>query len=338
MKIQKKKNWWIFLSVLTVFALAVACNNDSDTVSMGNWTRMSDFDGLPRCDAVAFSIGKMGYVGTGYDGDDRLKDFWEYNTEKDYWVQKADFPGVARNGAVAFTVGSMGYVGTGYDGDNKLKDFYQFDPATNKWTQKDDFPGTARYGATGFGLDVKGYLGAGFDDNYLKDFFEYDPSNNTWTKIVSIGGQKRRDATSFVINNKGYVVSGLDNGSYLTDLYMYDPAKGEWTKMRAISDVSDDSYDDDYTNIARISATAFTVNGKAYFTLGSSSSLLNTLWEYNPTTDLWKELTAFEGTIRTEAVGFGVGNYGYVATGRSNSYYLEDIWRLDPTQEYDEDN
>jgi N-acetylneuraminic acid mutarotase len=267
-----------------------------------------------------------------------LKDFWEYNTEKDYWVQKADFPGVARNGAVAFTVGSMGYVGTGFDGDNKLKDFYQYDPATNKWAQKADFAGTARYGAVGFGLDTKGYIGTGYDDNYQKDFYEYDPATNVWTKIVSIGGQKRRDASAFVLNNKGYVVSGLDNGSYLTDLYNYDPAKGEWTKMRDIYDKSDESYDDDYSNIARISAVAFTVNGKGYLTLGSSSSLLNTLWEYNPTTDLWNELTAFEGTIRTESCGFGVGNYGYVTTGRSNAYYLEDIWRLNPTEEYDENN
>jgi len=78
------------------------------------------------------------------------------------------------------------------------------------------------------------------------------------------------------------------------------------------------------------------VNGKVYLTLGSSSSLLNTTWQYNPTTDLWDQYTDFEGTTRTEAVGFGIGNYGYVTTGRSNSYYLDDIWKFDPSVEYDE--
>jgi N-acetylneuraminic acid mutarotase len=338
MKSQKNKIWLILLSFVVGLGLFTSCNNNDDTVTMGNWTRMSDFDGLPRSDAVAFAIGTSGYVGTGYDGTDRLKDFWEYNSEKDYWVQKADFPGVARNGATAFAVGSMGYVGTGFDGDNKLSDFYQFNPATNTWTKKADFPGTARYAATGFGIDTKGYLGTGFDGNSQKDFYEYNPATNVWTKIISIGGQKRRDATSFVIGGKGYVVSGLDNGAYLDDLYLFDPTSGEWTKKRAISNISDESYDDDYTGISRISAVAFAINGKAYLTCGSSSSLLSTLWQYDPSTDLWENLTDFEGTIRTEAVGFGIGNYGYVTTGRSNTYYLDDIWRLNPTQEYDATN
>jgi N-acetylneuraminic acid mutarotase len=338
MESRKNKILWILLSFVTVLGLFGSCKKDETTVTMGNWTRMSDFDGIPRSDAVSFAIGKMGYVGTGYDGTDRLKDFWEYNTEKDFWVQKADFPGVTRNGATAFAIGSMGYVGTGFDGDNKLNDFYEFNPVTNKWTKKADFPGTPRYGATGFSINTKGYLGTGFDGNSQKDFYEYNASTNVWTKIISIGGQKRRDATSFVVNGKGYVVSGLDNGAYLNDLYMFDPATGEWTKKRAINDATTESFDDDYTGIARISAVAFTIGSKAYLTTGSSSSLLSTLWGYDPATDLWEKMTDFEGTIRTEAVGFGIDSYGYVTSGRSNSYYLDDIWRLNPTQEYDSEN
>jgi hypothetical protein len=119
---------------------------------------------------------------------------------------------------------------------------------------------------------------------------------------------------------------------------MYDPGTGEWTKKRSITDATDEDFDDDYANIARISAATFVVNGKGYVTLGSSSSLLSTTWEYDPVADLWKSLTEFEGTIRTEAVGFGVGSYGYVTTGRSNAFYLEDIWRFDPTVEYDDQN
>jgi len=338
MKIIDNKMGWrcILLAIFSV--LVFSCKEDENEELWGNWKRLSDFDGIPRCDAVAFSIGNSGYIGTGYDGDERMSDFWEYNTEKNYWIQKADFPGSARNGAVAFAIGSKGYIGTGYDGINKLNDFYEFDPATNTWKKKADFPGTARYGAVGFALGNNGYIGTGYDNNYLKDFYMYNPQSDIWEKIISISGSKRRDASVFTINNKAYVVSGLDNGSYLNDLHVFDAATGEWTEKRKITDSSTDDYDDDYSNIARISAAGFSVNGKGYLAVGSSSSLLSTTWEYDPATDLWQEKTAFEGTIRTEAVGFGIGKYGYVTTGRSSSYYLDDIWSFDPTvEENDED-
>jgi N-acetylneuraminic acid mutarotase len=338
MKIRNSKNWCILFSVITVIGITGGCKDDTEEISMGNWTRMSDFDGLPRSDAFSFSIGGTGYVGTGYDGSDRLKDFWGYNSEKDYWVQKADFPGTARNGATAFSSESLGFAGLGFDGDNKLNDFYQYNPSTNVWTKKADFAGTARYGAIGFCIGNKGYIGTGTDGNNQKDFYEYDINSGVWTKIISIGGQKRKDASCFVLNGKGYVISGWDNGAYLTDLYMFNPSTGEWTKMRDITNKSDEKYDDDYTNIPRISAVAFSVNNKGYLTLGSSSSLLSTTWEYDPGTDLWKELTEFEATIRTEAVGFGIGNYGYVTTGRSSSMFMDDIWRFNPVEEYDAEN
>ncbi len=45
------------------------------------WTKKADFDGVARIQAVGFSIGDKGYIGTGgrvgYE-----KDFWEYNPNK----------------------------------------------------------------------------------------------------------------------------------------------------------------------------------------------------------------------------------------------------------------
>ena len=112
-----------------------SCKPD-EVVLVGNWVELSDFDGIPRTDAVGFSIGNKGYIGTGYDGDERRVDFWEYDITKNTWTQKADFPGVARNGAVGFGTDTKGYIGTGYDGKNRLKDFYEYDPASNTLDQK----------------------------------------------------------------------------------------------------------------------------------------------------------------------------------------------------------
>ena len=330
-----KINYLIY-SILILASFIYSCSSEDETELAGNWSEQYDFDGVPRSDAVGFIIDGKPYIGTGYDGEDRLNDFWEYNPTQNYWTQKADFPGTPRNGAIGMGIDGKGYIGTGYDGDNKLNDFWEYNPETNSWTQKADFAGSARYGAVCFTVDDKGYVGCGYDDNHLKDFYEYSPAKNEWTKIISIGGSKRRDATAFSVNGKGYVVSGIDNGTYLGDLWEYDPATSVWTEKRKITDYTDEDYDDEYTSIARINGVAFNVNGKVYLACGSKGSILNNVWEYDPISDLWTEKTAFEGAARTEAVGFGIGSTGYITTGRSSSYYFDDIWSFDPDAEYDE--
>src|ERR1700675_578988 len=99
------------------------------------WTQKADFGGTARYDAVGFSIGSKGHIGTGYDGSDK-NDFWEYDPSANTWTQKADFGGTARALAVGFSIGSKGYIGTG---NSYTKDFWEYDPDINTWTQKADF-------------------------------------------------------------------------------------------------------------------------------------------------------------------------------------------------------
>jgi len=145
------------------------------------WTQKAAFGGSARCDAVGFSIGSKGCIGTGsnfYLNPTELKDFWEYDSALNNWTQKADFGGTARAGAVGFSIGSKGYIGTG--SDSFTKDFWEYDPAANTWTQKADFGGTARTDAVGFSIGNKGYIGTGWQNGSLtKDFWEFDPANGT---------------------------------------------------------------------------------------------------------------------------------------------------------------
>jgi hypothetical protein len=314
-----------------------SCESDDDEDLIGNWESLSDFDGLPRSDAVGFSIGTKGYIGTGYDGEDRLNDFWEYDIDKNSWTQKADFPGVARNSAIGFGTDTKGYVGTGYDGKNKLKDFWEYNPITNKWTQKADFGGTGRYAAVAMTIDNLGYIGTGFDGTYLKDFWQYDPQADAWYQKTSIGGSKRKDASCFVIDGKGYITTGIDNGTYESDLWEYSPAEDTWTKKRSIANISDENYDNDYADIIGIYKVGFAINGKGYLATGGQSTGTN-VWEYNPVTDLWIERTSLEGSARADAVAFTVGNLGYLTTGKNGSYYFDDLWSFDPEATYDEDD
>jgi len=327
-----KKNIFIF-SILIL--LMVGCGDkdsgSDDTELIGNWKQFATFEGYARSDAVAFTIEDKAYVGTGYDGTNRLNDFWEYDPQLNNWTRRADFPGVARSGAVAFTIGTKGYVGTGYDGmGNKLKDFWVYDPITNKWDTIADFAGSARYGAIAFSINNKGYVGTGYDGNYLKDIWEYDPSTNQWTQKVSMPGEKRRDAVAFVIAGKAYICTGINNGAYVNDFWEYDPIVDQWSKKRYISNVSDEDYDDGYSSIIGINKVAFSVNGKGYVATGGQGTAGADVWEYDPTSDLWTQKTSLEASGRIEAVAFTIKNSGYITTGRNGSSYFDDLWGFEP--------
>lgn len=332
------RNIWL-TGLLSVVVLGMnSCGGDDSTDLVGNWIEQSDFEGVARSDAATFTIGELAYVGTGYDGDERLKDFWSYDAVRNSWTQVAEFPGEARNAAVGFSVDGKGYVGTGYNGDVRLGDFWQYDPVGNSWTQKADFGGSARYGAVAFSIGSLGYVGTGYDGNYLKDFWAYDPGSNSWIQKNSFGGSKRRDAVGFVIDGKGYICTGINNGNYEKEFYMYDPGSDSWTAKRKIADVSDESFDDDYT-IVRSNAVAFVLNGKAYVTTGTMSSLKADTWEYDPAQDLWNEKTNFEGSARTDAVAFTTeAGRAFVTTGKSTSYQFDDIWEFRPNDTYDKED
>jgi N-acetylneuraminic acid mutarotase len=333
----------IFISLSIVM---ISCGGDDEEVDLiGNWINKSDFEGVPRSDAVGFSIGNKGYVGTGYNPDakdsvgicknGRFMDFWEYDPVKNTWNQKASFPGGYRNGAVGIGTDTKGYIGTGYDGKISMNDFWEYDPVANAWTQKANFMGTPRYGAIGFSISDKCYIGTGYDGYYLKDFWEYDPATDIWTKKSSLGGSKRNNAVAFAINGKGYVCAGIDNGSYEDDFWEYDPGADVWTEKNKISDASDEDFDDAYTTIKGINKVAFAVNGYGYIATGGEGTATQIVWEYDPVNDLWEEKTAFEGTGRVDAVAFAIDTLGYITTGRSGGYYFDDIYAFDPSADYD---
>jgi N-acetylneuraminic acid mutarotase len=333
MKIFKNPIAIACLSVLMLFGKC-SCKKDKTAPLVGNWVEQSDFEGVARSSAVSFTIGNIGYVGTGYDGEDRLTDFWSYDPDRNSWTQIAVFPGTPRNAAVGFSAAGKGFVGTGYDGDAKLKDFWRYDPGTNAWDSV-TAPGgpSARYGAVAFSIDNIGYVGTGYDGNYLKDFWAYNPANNTWAQKNSFGGSKRRNAVGFVIDGKGYICTGINNGVYEDEFYMYDPASDSWTAKRKIANVSDQTYDDDYT-IVRSNAVALVIGGKAYIATGSYSSLRQDVWEYEPVSDLWTSKSNFEGSTRTDAVSFSTeSGRGYVVTGKSSSSQFDDIWEFMPNDD-----
>jgi N-acetylneuraminic acid mutarotase len=327
-----KNNKTYLIGILLITNIFLSCSSGDGDDDRGNWVQRSAFDGIPRSNAVSFTINDLGYMGTGYDGDDYLKDFWQYNIDGDYWVQKADFPGTARSSASGFAVDNKGYIGIGYDGDNELSDFWEYDPDTNLWEQKADFGGGVRRAAIGFGVNGHGYIGTGYDGDYdMKDFWKYDPSTDEWTQLFGFGGNKRKDGTSFIINDMVYIGTGVANGIYQVDFWKFDPSTEEWSRLQDLDE------DDDYS-IARSNAVGFSLNGLGYITTGYLVGSISSIWEYDPSSDTWERITDFEGTARQDAVSFSNGDRAFVALGKSGSLYLYDTYELFPQQEYDDED
>jgi N-acetylneuraminic acid mutarotase len=335
-----------FLSSIALLSLG-SCTDDSESYTYGVWYSRSDFDGRARYRATSFTIGNKGYVCGGYTGRLYLQDLWEYDIEGNYWTERAGMPGEAkaRTSATGFVVGSKGYITTGYYNSTAtgvtstdLQDTWEYDPATNEWTRKDDFPGAARSEAISFGIGDYGYVGTGYsatDNNtFMKDFYRFDPradAGSQWETMNGFGGNKRRGGTAFVINNVAYIVTGVSNATNVYDFWKFDPSSATpWTELRPITnDDSDNDYDDDYDGIRRAYAVSFVIDGKGYIVTGDGKT---DYWEYNPATDLWdnEDFTPFEGSSRAYAVSFSTGTRGFVATGLSGSYYLDDLWELNP--------
>lgn len=286
--------------------------------SMGVWTQKADFGGAARNQAVGFSIGGKGYIGTG-DADDGppLRDFWEYDTSSNTWTRKADFAGMPRGNAVGFSIGNKGYIGTAW---GFSRDFWEYDPNSNEWTQKADFGGTIRCRAVAFSIGSRGYIGLGRDtannfSNFPRDFWEYNPQSNSWTRKSDFGDTSGREgAVGFSIGDKGYVGTGSDGTSVKKDFWEYDPSSNVWIERA------------EYGGSPKFQAFGFSINGRGY--IGGKTQ---EFWEYNPQTNSWARKADFNGIDRGAAVAFSIGNKGYVGAGaRFRSASFRDFWEYNP--------
>jgi len=242
--------------------------------SKGYWIQKASLpeEAKARFGAVAFSVGTNGYIGTGLDGKNYLKDFWAYNSSTNSWTKTADFPGSARRNAVAFAVNNKGYVGTGYDEDDETKDFYEYSPTTNTWINI-PFPGTKKRDASVFVIGTKAYLVAGTEGNgqSSSEFYSFD--GTTWSPLRDIDNLNtdedydddyttiiRSAAVAFSIGTKGYLATG-SGSSLANNVWEYDPATDVWTEKSK------------FTGSARTEAVGFGIGNYGYVTTGRSSGL-----------------------------------------------------------------
>jgi N-acetylneuraminic acid mutarotase len=152
-------------------------------------------------------------------------------------------------------------------------------------------------------------------------FFSY----SQWLQKNDFGGTSRWGAVSFSIGTKAYVGLGND-GNNRNDFWAYDQVTGMWSAIAP------------FPGAGRYQAVAFSIGNKGYVGTGASglafpyTPLYNDFYEYDPSNNQWTPLAPFPGTARFGAVGFSIGNKGYIGTGfDAVNYFRDDFYEYDTT-------
>lgn len=143
-----------------------------------------------------------------------------------------------------------------------------------------------------------------------------------WTQMADFGGTARHRTTMLTLGNKIYAGLGHYNGAgpniLFEDWWEYDPATNAWSQKA------------DYLGGICYHAAGFAIDDIGYVGTGrispSGNTLVKDFFKYDPVTNSWEQLTDFPGTERRGAVGFAIGEYGYIGTG-SNA---EDMYKYHP--------
>jgi len=237
---------------------------NTDSLTYNTWTQKADFGGVVRNNAVGFSIGNKGYIGTG-NNCTYYNDFWEYTPGNGVmggtWVAKSAFPGAARQFAFGFSIGTKGYIGSGAttscSNSGWVVDFYEYDQGSDNWTRKQDFGGPGGwYTNSGFSIKDKGYVVNGIIGSstaYTNAFWEYDPLTDNWNSLPNFNGSARFAGVTFSIGCQAYIGTGMEPGNlYLNEVW-------EWS-----AGLDSNSISGNMTICSGNSATLTAANGTIY--------------------------------------------------------------------------
>ena len=248
--------------------------------------------------------------------------FLDQFTYSQSWINRPNLPSTERTAVRSFAIGSKGYFVGGESSIGNLFDVWEYDTSTNTWAQKTNYPGTPTQKGVAFSINGIGYYGLGTGGGSL---YSYNANSDTWTQkttcnITSVGFWS---TTYFVIGTKVYFIDDSNKFFY------YDSVSDSWTNLSAFTG----------TATTRSSGVGFSINNKGYICTGNNSSasgnlLLNDLWEYNPTNNVWTQKTSLPSTGRYASFGFSFNNKGYLLGGeKSGNVMTNEFWEYNPTSD-----
>ncbi|MFZ4263209.1 Kelch repeat-containing protein [Sphingobacterium sp. HJSM2_6] len=209
----------------------------------------------------------------------------------------------------------------------KKEDETSTETGPTEWTRTTAFEGENRNGAASFTINNTAYVVGGYIKTNASLNDNYSFNGSSWVKKADFTGSKRHNAVGFSVDGKGYVGLGYgtkDDGTQgeLNDFYSYDPTANTWSKIK------------EFPGDARFGATAFTLNGKAYVGLGTTSTdkSFSDFYEYDPQSNIWKQLTNTKFPFKKAyAYAFVIDNIAYVGGGLNNGQPADDLFSFNGT-------
>ena len=145
---------------------------------VNEWTRIADFPGTARTEAVSFVVGNIAYVGLGFNAvaaPPIYKDIYRYNPSSNQWTQIADFPETDALVGIYFTNSTSAFIGVPQNSQTHLGQMYQYQPWSNSWKKLKVFPdGNSLYTAS-FLIDDRIFVLGGWWSEYSNNVWEYLP-------------------------------------------------------------------------------------------------------------------------------------------------------------------
>ncbi|MCT4580704.1 MAG: T9SS type A sorting domain-containing protein [Flavobacteriales bacterium] len=152
-----------------------------------------------------------------------------------------------------------------------------------------------------------------------------------WTQVSSLPSSFQTDHSfGFAINDTGYIVTGshfTSFGSFPSNkFYKYSPNDDTWTQL------------DDFPGGNRGFGIGDVWDNKAYFGFGlnfdnstGASIYKNDLWEFNPSTSTWTELTSCPCNTRIHPAFVTHQGNIYMGLGNDSNGNLNDWWQYNIT-------
>ncbi len=217
-----------------------------------------------------------------------------------------------------------------YDESGESED--DFTVFHGKWAQVADFGGGPTRRATAFNLNGLGYVTNGLENELVNtEVWSYDATTNVWSQINDFSGTSIYWGVGFVIADTPYVGTGTTNAMKYSSFYSYDADSDSWAN------------DDNLIGGVRSGSTAFSIGDYGYVGMGTDGqNYFKDFYRFDPSQpegSRWSKLLDLPDTSRFYAVGFTIGNKGYLGTGLGNDPFqrLNDFWEYDPsTQQWSE--
>ena len=196
---------------------------------------------LPRDRHVAVVYNRSIYIFGGYDGFNRINDFYEYNVDSGSWQEVIfggkEGPPTPRHSHSAVVYEDSLYVFGGYDGNYK-NDFYRFNFTKNQWNRiksNDEIWPTPRYRTSWTVIEDKMYMFGGHDgQQQLNDFYYYNFKKMKWNLInySKTFEPSPRDSHILAHSDDSILLFGGSSGWAKSDFYQFKINEGEWKLIK----------------------------------------------------------------------------------------------------------